>query len=483
LAAGEQSALLDPSRQEHLERTWCEPRGFWGWFMHVHHTSIGKRFMVTAFVFFTLGGILALIMRLQLARSANQLLGPDRYNVVFTMHGSTMMFLFAVPMMFEALSVYLVPLMVGARNIAFPRLNAYSYYLYLFGCIFLWTMFLLNSGPDMGWFSYVPLAGPAFTPGKRADTWAQMITFTEVSGMCVAVETLVTVFKLRAPGMTLNRIPIFVWAQSVTAFSVIFAMPAIMLASTSLILDRMVSTQFFNPAEGGDALLYQHMFWFFGHPEVYIIFLPGTGIVSTILAAFSRRKVFGYLALVLSTVATGFIGFGVWVHHMFATGLPQMSLSFFTAASLMIVIPAGVQFFCWITTVCTGKLNLKTPLLWVFGFFFIFLIGGLSGVMLASVPVDWQVHDTFFVVAHFHYVLIGGAVFPLFGAMYFWLPKITGRMLSERLGQVNFWLFFVGFNLTFFPMHLLGAQPKNLSSKPPVCTQQEDAVLNVRVCN
>jgi cytochrome c oxidase subunit I+III len=424
--------------------------------MHVHHTSIGKRFIVTAFTFFTLGGILALFMRLQLARSVNHVLSPDHYNEFFTMHGSTMMFLFAVPMMFEALSVYLIPLMVGARNIAFPRLNAYSYYLYLFGCIFLWVMFLLNTGPDMGWTAYVPLSGPAFTPGKRADTWAQMITFTEVSAMCVAVETLVTIFKLRAPGMTLNRLPMFVWAEAVTAFSVIFAMPSIMLASTSLILDRMMSTQFFNPAEGGDALLYQHLFWFFGHPEVYIIFLPGTGIVSTILAAFSRRKVFGYLALVLSTVATGFVGFGVWVHHMFVTGLPQMSLSFFTAASLMIVIPTGIQFFCWLTTVCTGKLNLKTPLLWVFGFFFVFLIGGLSGVMLASVPVDWQVHDTFFVVAHFHYVLIGGAVFPLFGAMYYWFPKITGRMLSETLGHVNFWLFFIGFNLTFFPMHLLG---------------------------
>jgi cytochrome c oxidase subunit 1 len=424
--------------------------------MHVHHTSIGKRFMVTAFTFFALAGILAVCMRIQLAHSSNHFLGPDRYNTFFTMHGSTMMFLFAVPMMFEALSVYLIPLMVGARNIAFPRLNAYSYYLYLFGCIFLWVMFLLNSGPDMGWFSYVPLAGPAFTPGKRADTWAQMITFTEVSAMCVAVETLVTVFKLRAPGMTLNRLPMFVWSEAVTAFSVIFAMPAIMIASTSLILDRMMSTQFFNPAEGGDALLYQHMFWFFGHPEVYIIFLPGTGIVSTIVAGFARRKVFGYLALVLSTVATGFIGFGVWVHHMFATGLPQMSLSFFTAASLMIVIPTGVQFFCWLTTLATGKLWLKTPLLWVFGFFFVFLIGGLSGVMLASVPVDWQVHDTFFVVAHLHYVVIGGAMFPLFGAMYYWFPKITGRMMSERLGHVNFWLFFIGFNLTFFPMHLLG---------------------------
>jgi cytochrome c oxidase subunit I len=456
LAAGEQFVREHDARHETLVNTWREPTGFIGWFRHVHHTSIGKRFMVTAFIFFGLGGILALVMRLQLARPNAHVLGPDKYNQFFTMHGSNMMFLFAVPMMFEALAVYFVPLMVGARNIAFPRLNAYSYYMYLFGGIFLWVMFLLNTGPDMGWFSYVPLAGPDFTPGKRADTWAQMITFTELSALCVAVEILVTVFKLRAPGMSLNRIPMFVWSQLIVAFSVIFAMPSIMLSSTMLILDRMVSTHFFNPAEGGDSLLYQHLFWFFGHPEVYIIFLPGTGIVSTIVAAFSRRKDFGYTALVLSTVATGFIGFGVWVHHMFATGLPQLSLSFFTAASLMIVIPTGVQFFCWLTTLSTGRLFIRIPLLWVFGFFFVFLIGGLTGVMLASVPVDWQVHDTFFVVAHFHYVLIGGAVFPLFAAIYYWFPKITGRMLNERLGQLHFWLFFVGFNLTFFPMHMLG---------------------------
>ncbi len=458
MAIGEPTVAVpaDASLAERLERTWREPPGFFGWFCHVHHTSIGKRFIVTAFVFFLLGGILAVAIRLQLARPENRLLGPDLYNQIFTMHGSTMMFLFAVPMMFEALSVYIIPLMVGTRNIAFPRLNAFSYYIYLFGGIMLYAAFVLNVGPDVGWFAYVPLSGPAYTPGKRADFWAQMITFTELSALCVAVEIIVTVFRMRAPGMSLNRLPMFVWAELITAFSVIFAMPAIMLSSTMLILDRLVGTHFFNPAEGGDAILYQHLFWFFGHPEVYIIFLPGTGIVSTIIAAFSRRKVFGYLALVLSTVATGFLGFGVWVHHMFATGLPQMSMSFFTAASMMIVIPTGIQFFCWITTIWHGRLNIRIPLVWVFGFFFVFIIGGMTGVMLAAYPLDWQVHDTFFVVAHLHYVLIGGAVFPLFGAFYFWFPKITGRMLNEALGHVHFWLFFLGFNLTFFPMHILG---------------------------
>src|SRR5207248_8889964 len=342
---------------------------------------------------------------------------------IFSMHGTTMMFLFAVPMMFEALAVYVVPLMVGTRNIAFPRLNAYSYYLYVFGGIMVWLALLSNTGPDAGWFSYVPLSGPGYAPGKRVDFWAQMITFTEVSALAVAVEIIVTVFKLRAPGMSLNRIPLFVWAQTITAFLVVFAMPAVMLSSSMLILDRLVSTHFYNPAEGGDSILYQHLFWFFGHPEVYIIFIPGLGIVSTILSTFSRRHVFGYMALVLSMVATGFLGFGVWVHHMFATGIPQLGESFFTAATLMIVIPTSYQFFCWIATLWNGKPQLRLPMVWVGGFFFVFMIGGLSGLMLASVPLDLQVHDTFFVVAHFHYVLIGGAVFPMFGGIYYWFPK------------------------------------------------------------
>ncbi len=442
----------DPAQ---LERTWAEKPGVRGWFSVVNHRDIGRRYIVTAFVFFLMAGVLAALMRIQLAVPDNTFLGPDRYNQVFTMHGTVMMFLFAVPVM-EAFGVYVVPLMVGARNIAFPRLNAFSYWMFLFGGIFIFTMFLLNSGPDVGWFAYVPLSGPEYSPGKRADVWAQLITFTEVAALAVSVEIIVTVFKMRTPGMSLNRIPLFVWAQVVTAFMVVFAMPSVVLASTGLILDRLVGTHFFNQAEGGDPLLWQHLFWFFGHPEVYIIFIPATGIVSTIVSTFSRRPAFGYLALVMSLVSTAFIGFGLWVHHMFATGLPQLGESFFTAASMMIAIPTGLQFFCWIATMWGGRLVLKTPMLWVLGFFVTFLVGGLSGVMLASVPLDLQVHDTFFVVAHFHYVLIGGALFPLFGAVYYWFPKITGRMLGERLGTLNFWLFFAGFNLTFFPMHLLG---------------------------
>jgi cytochrome c oxidase subunit 1 len=408
-------------------------------------------------VFLALGGVLAILIRLQLAQPEARVLGPDRYNQIFTMHGANMMFLFAVPVM-EAMAVYLVPLMVGTRNIAFPRLNAFSYWMFLAGGTLLWIAFALDMGPDVGWFAYVPLSGPQYAAGKRADIWAQMITFTEVSALAVAVEIVVTVFKQRAPGMSLDRIPLFVWSMLVTSFIIIMAMPAIMIASTCLILDRLVGTHFFNPAEGGDALLWQHLFWFFGHPEVYIIFLPAVGMVSTMVPAFARRPVFGYLALVMALVATGILAFGLWVHHMFVTGLPRLGESFFTASSMAIAVPAGIQIFCWLATLWDGRPVFKTPLMFVIGFIITFVIGGLTGVMVASVPFDTQVHDTYFVVAHFHYVLIGGAVFPLLGAIYYWYPKMTGRMMSERLGKWAFWLILVGFHLTFFPMHILGLQ-------------------------
>jgi cytochrome c oxidase subunit 1 len=438
-----------------LERTWRDPPGWRGWFCAVDHKSIGRRFIVTAFAFFVAGGLLAALMRLQLARPDSKLIGPDLYNQIFTMHGTTMMFLFAVPVM-EAMAVYLVPLMVGARSIAFPRMNAYAYWIYLFGGIFLYAGFVLKIGPDAGWFSYVPLAGPEYSAGKRSDFWAQLITFTEVSGLLVAIVIITTVLKLRAPGMTLNRVPLFVWAMLVTAFMILFAMPAVMLASTMLIMDRLVGTHLFNPAEGGDALLWQHLFWFFGHPEVYFIFIPGLGFLSAIIATFARRPIFGYPAMVLSLVATAFLAFGLWVHHMFATNVPELGKSFFTAMSMMIAIPTAVQIFCWIATLRLGKLNFRVPLLFALAFFFILLLGGLTGLILGSVPLDLQVHDTYFVVAHLHYVLIGGAVFPLFGAWYYWFPKMTGRMMDERLGRWNFWLFFVGFNVAFYPMHHLG---------------------------
>jgi cytochrome c oxidase subunit I+III len=460
---------FDPQLLEsRLVETWKTPNGFLNALSTVDHKIIGRRYIFTAFVFLALGGVLAALMRLQLAQPEARLIGADRYNQIFTMHGANMMFLFAVPVM-EAMAVYLVPLMVGTRNIAFPRLNAFSYWIYLAGGLLLWAAFALDMGPDVGWFAYVPLSGPQYGAGKRSDIWAQMITFTELSALAVAVEIVVTIFKQRAPGMSLDRIPLFVWAMLVTSFLVIMAMPAIMVASSTLILDRLVGTHFYNPAEGGDVLLWQHLFWFFGHPEVYIIFLPAVGMVSTMIATFARRPVFGYLALVMALIATGILAFGLWVHHMFVTGLPRLGESFFTASSMAIAIPAGVQIFCWLATLWDGRPVFRTPLLFIVGFIFTFVIGGLTGVMVASVPFDTQVHDTYFVVAHLHYVLIGGAVFPLIGAIYYWLPKITGRMMSERLGRWVFALIFAGFNLTFFPMHVLGLEgmPRRIYAYQP----------------
>jgi cytochrome c oxidase subunit 1 len=447
--------LEQPELAALLQGLWQTPSGWLGSLTSVDHKVIGKRYILTAFAFLILGGLLAVLMRVQLSGAERKVLSPDLYNQVFTMHGSTMMFLFAVPVM-EAFAVYFVPLMVGTRNIAFPRLNAFSYWMFLFGGCFLWIAFLFNVGPDVGWFAYVPLSNLQYNPSKRADVWAQMITFTEVAALAVAVEIVVTVFKQRAVGMTLDRIPVFVWAMLVTSFLVLFAMPSIMVASTTLILDRLVNTHFYDTASGGNVLLWQHLFWFFGHPEVYIIFIPGTGMVSMIIATFAGRPVFGYTVIVLSLIATGFLSFGLWVHHMFVTGLPQLGASMFTASSMLIAVPSGLQIFCWLATLWDGRPTYRTPLLFVLGFFAIFVLGGLSGVMVASVPIDMQVHDTYFVVAHFHYVLIGGAVFPLVGAVYYWFPKITGRMLDETLGRWHFWLAFISFNVAFFPMHFLG---------------------------
>jgi cytochrome c oxidase subunit I+III len=447
-------AVLDQARL--LEVTWRDGGGIWGWLTAVDHKVIAKRYIITAFLMFIAGGLEAAMMRMQLARPENTLLGPDRYNQIFTVHGTTMMFLFAVPIM-TAMGLYLVPLMVGARSIAFPRLNAFGYYAYLVGVVFMYVSLFLNMGPDAGWTSYVPLAGPQFSPGHRIDVWAQVVTFTEIAALAAAVNIIVTAFKLRAPGMSLNRMPLFVWAQVVVSFMITFAMPAVATASTlQLAADRAVSTHWFNPSEGGDALLWQHIFWFFGHPEVYIIFLPALGFVTPIIETFSRRRVFGYTAIVLANITTGFFAFGLWVHHMFATPIPELGQSLFTAASMLIAIPTGVQIFCWLGTMFSGRPRLTAAMIFILGFFLTFVNGGLTGVMLASVSFDKQVHDTFFVVAHFHYVLLGGAVMPLFAAFYFWFPKVTGRLLNETVGKWHAWLFIVGVNVAFFPMHILG---------------------------
>jgi cytochrome c oxidase subunit I+III len=446
-AATERSAALD--------ETWSPRPGFIGWLTQVNHKAVGKRFIVTGFVFFALGGLLALLMRTQLAAPQMELVGPDLYRQLVTMHGTTMMFFFAVPVM-EGFAIYLVPLMIGTRDMAFPRLNAFGYFVYLIAGVVLYGALFIGAAPDAGWFAYVPLAGPRHSGGIRMDVWATMITFIEISALVAAVELIVTILKQRAPGMSLTRMPLFVWAILVMSVMIVFAMPPVMVASIFLALDRTVGTHFFDVAAGGDALLWQHLFWFFGHPEVYIIFIPALGFVSAILAPSTRRPIVGYGAIVVSLVAIGFIGFGLWVHHMFTTGIPPRGMTFFTAASLIIAVPSGVQIFCWIATLWGSRPRFHTHLLYVLAFFFIFALGGLTGVMVASVPFDMQAHDTYFVVAHLHYVLIGGAVFPLLGACHYWFPKMTGRMLDERLGVTSFVLAFVGFNLAFFPMHHVG---------------------------
>src|SRR5829696_399512 len=444
--------------QEHIARLtelWQSRPGLIGWLSAVNHKNIGARYIFTGFLFFALAGIAALLMRTQLAVPENTFLDANQYNQLFTIHGVTMMFLFAVPIML-GVGIYFVPLMIGARDVPFPRANAFGYYLYLFSGIVLWGSLLLGTGPDGGWFAYTPLTESRYTPTYGMDVYQQLINGTEIAAVIAATELIILIFKFRAPGMTLNRMPLFVWAILVTSIMVEFAMPTLLIATNLLGFDRSINTNFFNPNLGGNPLLWQHLFWFFGHPEVYIIFIPALGMVSEILAAFTRRAVVGYSLLVISLVTISVFSFGLWVHHMFTTGLPTIGMSLFTINSMVISIPSGIQIFSGLATLWHGKLNLKTPLLYVLGFIVTFVIGGISGVMVALMPFDLQAQDSYFVVAHLHYVLIGGSVFPLLGAIYYWFPKMTGRMMNERMGQWNFWLTIIGFNVAFFPMHLSG---------------------------
>jgi len=440
-----------------LDDTWADKPGWWGFVTTVDHKRIAARYIVTVVAMLFLAGMLALDMRLQLSVANGTRMGPQLYDESFSLHGSTMLFLVSVPVM-EAMGIWLVPLMLGARNLAFPRLSAFSYWLYLGGVLMLWIPHALGITPDLGWFEYPPLSGPGYAPGHRVDIWAQMITFTEVAALAASVNVVATILKMRPPGMTLARMPFFLWAMLIASLMTIFALPAVMLVTSMLIADRLVSTQFFTPAGGGDVLLFQHLFWFFGHPEVYIIFVPAVGFVSAIVEAFSRRPLFGHIAMVLSLLSISVLAFGLWVHHMFAVGLPRLGNDFYTAASMAIALPAGMQIFCWIATIWSGRPRFATPMLWVIGFIATFVIGGLSGIMVASAPLDLQLTDTYFVVAHFHYVLVGGAIFPLFGAFCYWYPKATGRLMSERWGIVAFVLIVGGFNLGFFPMHILGLE-------------------------
>ena len=446
---------VPPDTLEEFKRTWSTPPGIRGLLAEINNIPIAGRYMVTGFTFFVLGGLLGLLMRIQLGSPENTFLDAATYNQLFTMHGTTMMFLFVIPFI-EALANYMLPLLLGTRDLPFPRMTALSYWSYLFGGILLYSSFFFGVAPDGGWFAYVPLNNREYSPGINMDFWDIGLSVAEVAAIGAAAEMIVAILRVRAAGMKLNQLPLFAWAMLVTGVMIIFAFTPLIVGTAMLELDRQGLTAFFKPEAGGEPLLWQHIFWVFGHPEVYIMFIPAAGIVSHIVQTLSSRPIVSYTLMVLSIVSIGFLSFGLWVHHMFAVGLSPVALGFFTAASLAVAIPNGVQIFGWIATIWSGRPVWRMPLLFVLGFLVIFTIGGLTGVMVASVPFDWQAHDSYFVVAHFHYVLIGGVVFPLFAGLYYWLPKITGRLMNERLGRWNFWLMFIFFNVAFFPMHIAG---------------------------
>ena len=444
-----------PATAEPLTRLWPPPRSILAGLATVDHKTLGKRYIVTAFVFFALGGVEAALIRAQLARPEAQLLSPEAYNQLFTMHGVTMMFLFVQPVL-SGFSFYLTPLMIGARELAFPRLNSFSYFVFLLAGVFIYASFLLGAAPNAGWFNYTPLSGPLYNSGPNIDFYGLGLLFLGISTTVGAINAIVTIAKLRAPGMSIDRMPLFLWSSLTMSVSVVFAMPALSAALIFLELERHWHFVFFDPRFGGNAMLWQHLFWVFGHPWVYIVFLPATGMLAMVIPTFSRRPMVGHTFVALATVTTGLVGFGVWVHHMFATGLPQLSMSFFGAASITVSIPSAVQIFAWLATMYYGRVVYTTSMLFALGFIVQFVIGGISGVMTAAVPFDWQVTDTYFIVAHIHYVLAGGTLFGVFAAIYYWYPKMYGRLLDERLGKLSFWLMFAGFNLAFFPMHVSG---------------------------
>jgi cytochrome c oxidase subunit 1 len=431
--------------------------GFWGWVTTIDHKRIGVLYGATAFAFFLIGGVEALLIRLQLAAPNGKVLSADAYNQVFTMHGTTMIFLVVMPLS-AAFFNFFTPLMIGARDVAFPRLNAFSYWTFLFGGLLMYSSFLLGGAPDGGWFGYAPQTSITFSPGKRIDFWVFGLQVLGIASVAGAVNFITTILNLRAPGMTLMRMPVFVWMTLVSNFLLLFAMPVITVALFLLMFDRQFHANFFNPAQGGDPVLWQHLFWLFGHPEVYILILPAMGIVSEILPVFSRKPLFGYPVVVFSGIAIGFMGWGVWAHHMFVAGLGPVAVSAFSVSTMFIAVPTGVKIFNWLATTVGGSLRFKTPMLFALGFIAMFTIGGLSGVTHSIAPHDRQQTDTYYVVAHFHYVLFGGSMFGIFGGFYYWWPKVFGRMLDERLGKWNFWLMLIGFNLTFGPMHIVGLQ-------------------------
>jgi cytochrome c oxidase subunit 1 len=426
------------------------------WLTTVDHKKIGIMYIVASFLLFFAGGIMALLMRAQLAHAENGFITQDAFNTLFTMHGTVMLFLFMTPL-FVGFGNYFVPLMIGARDMAFPRLNAASLWLFVIGAVIMLASFGAEGGAARaGWTSYPPLTEDAFSPGVGQDLWILGIHISGVSGVIGAINFIVTIHNMRAPGMSWTRVPLFVWAMEAFAILVIIAFSALAAAMTMLLLDRQAGTAFFLPDAGGNPVLYQHLFWFFGHPEVYILVLPAMGMLSEIIPVFARKPIFGYKAVAFSTIGIAFISLLVWAHHMFTVGMPDGLQTWFMIASYAVAVPTGVKVFNWVATMWRGRISFKTPMLFCIGFLVLFVMGGMSGIMVASYPVDYQVHDSYYVVAHFHYVLVGGSLFGLLAGTYYWFPKITGRMYNERLGKWHFWLMLVGFNLAFLPQHMLG---------------------------
>jgi len=450
-----------------LESLWEGEGGISGWFSTVDHKKLGLRYIITAFVFLVLGGIEALIFRLQLATPNAHLLTPEQFNELYSIHGITMIFLYAFPVL-TGFSVYLWPLILGTRDMALPRLNAFSYWAFVLSGIFMYVGLFMGAGPNDGWFNYVPYALRAYNPGPNIDFYSLGMIFLGISTTTGSINFMVTFMRLRAPGMSINRVPIMTWGTLTASAANIFAVPAVSLAFFLLWLDRNYGTHFYDANTGGQPLLWQHLFWMFAHPWVYVIVLPALGLVNEGLPVFCRRPIVGYTPVALSTVATMILGFGVWVHHMFATGLPAAGLAFFSAASIIIVVPSAIAVFAWVATIWTGRPVFTTAFLFFASFIVLFVIGGVSGYMTASIPVDWQLTDTYFVVGHIHFVLIGINVFAVVGGIYMWFPKFTGRLLDERLGKWNFWTMFIGLIIGFFPMHISGllGMPRRIYTYP-----------------
>ncbi len=440
----------------------------------VDHKKLGMMYMGSGLFFFVIAGLMAAAIRLQLAVPNNHVLEPDTFNRFFTMHGTAMVFLVGMPLIL-GLANYFVPVMIGARDMAFPRLNAFGFWMFLFSGLLLFYSYLGGSGlygagsaPDVGWFAYSPLTAKAFSRGHSTDYWSLSLLAGGVGSIATAINLVVTIFCLRCKGMTLNCMPLFVWMNLVTAFLIILAMPPLSAAQIMLCLDRYLGAKFFDTQAGGSAVLWQHFFWIFGHPEVYILILPAFAVASEVIPVFSRKPIFGYSIMVAASVMIAFISLGVWAHHMFTVGMTSVSNTFFATSTFIISIPTGIKIFNWLGTMYGGKLRLELPLLFCIAFLFQFLLSGLTGVMLATVPFDWQLNDSYFVIAHFHYVLVGALVFTIFAAFYYWYPKMIGKMLSKRLGLWHFWLFLIGFHLTFFPQHILGilGMPRRIYSYP-----------------